>query len=261
MTPPVIVLCGGQGTRLKEETEFRPKPMVQVGDRPLLWHIMKIYACQGFDRFVLALGYRGEMIRDFFLNYREQTADLTIAFGADEDQRAFHGACDIEGWRVTLANTGLETMTGGRIHACRDHVRGGTFMMTYGDGVADIDLGALLAQHRRSGKLATVTGLQPQSRFGIIERDAAGDAVKFREKPRLDAYTSGGFFVLEPGVLDYLDSSCVFEQGPLSQLAEAGQLGVYTHDGFWMSVDTYREYLEINRMWRDGERPWAMWQR
>jgi glucose-1-phosphate cytidylyltransferase len=261
MNPPVIVLCGGQGTRLKEETEFRPKPMVRVGGRPLLWHIMSIYACQGFDNFVLALGYKGEMIRDFFLNYREQTADLTIRFGAEGDEREFHQGCDIEGWDVTLVNTGLTTMTGGRIHGCRDHVRGGTFMMTYGDGVADIDVPALLEQHKRSGKLATVTGLQPQSRFGIIERDESGDAVMFREKPRLDAYTSGGFFVLEPEVLDYLDPTCVFEQEPLSQLAANGQLGVYTHDGFWMSVDTYREYLEINRMWDGGERPWALWER
>ncbi len=137
MSPPVIVLCGGQGTRLKEETEFRPKPMVRVGGRPLLWHIMSIYACQGFDNFVLALGYKGEMIRDFFLNYREQTADLTIGFGADEDTRTFHQPCDIEGWQVSLVNTGLTTMTGGRIHGCRDHVKDGTFMMTYGDGVPE----------------------------------------------------------------------------------------------------------------------------
>mgnify|MGYP002632535469 CR=1 FL=1 len=261
MKPPVIVLCGGQGTRLKEETEFRPKPMVSVGERPLLWHIMNIYACQGFERFVLALGYKGEMIRDYFLNYRERTADLTIAFGAEHDERAFHGGCDIEGWRVTLAETGQATMTGGRIHACRDHVASGTFMMTYGDGVADIDLEALLRQHRKSGKLATVTGLQPRSRFGIIERDAAGDALRFREKPKLDEYTSGGFFVLEPGVLDLLGPDCVFEQEPLSHLAESGQLGVYTHDGFWMSIDTYREYTEINRMWEAGDRPWALWER
>ncbi len=235
--------------------------MVQVGERPLLWHIMKLYAHQGFDRFVLALGYKGSMIRDYFLHYREQSADLTIAYGAERDDVTFHAPCDIEGWRITLTETGQTTQTGGRVHACRDHVRGGTFMMTYGDGVADIDVAALLAQHRRSGKLATVTGLQPQSRFGIIERDAAGDAVRFREKPKLDEYTSGGFFVLEPGVLDLLDPDCVFEHEPLAHLAESGQLGVYTHDGFWMSVDTYREYLEINRMWDDGERPWAVWER
>lgn len=259
---PVVILCGGEGTRLKEETEFRPKPMVRVGERPLLWHIMKIYAEAGFDRFVLALGYRGEMIRDFFLNYREQIADLTVRYGQDGvDERRFHEPCDIEGWSVTLANTGPKTSTGGRIHRLRSHVAGGTFMMTYGDGVADIDVQALLAQHRASRKLATVTGLQPVSRFGIIERDASGHAVTFREKPKLDAYTSGGFFVLEPEVLDLLDDDCIFEQGPLAQLAEDGELGVYTHDGFWMSVDTYREYLEINRMWAAGERPWASWER
>lgn len=261
--PRVVILCGGQGTRLKEETEFRPKPMVQVGGRPLLWHIMKIHACQGFSSFVLALGYKGSMIRDFFLNYREQTADMTIAYGRDGsvDRIDFHAAHDIEGWEVTLANTGADTNTGGRIWRCRDHLRGRTFMMTYGDGVADIDLAALLAKHRDSGKLATVTGLRPISRFGVIEIGNSGDATGFREKPRLDAYTSGGFFVLEPRVLDYLDEDCVFEEGPLQALAEQGQLAVYRHDGFWTSIDTYREYLEINRMWDEGDRPWAIWDR
>jgi len=262
-TPRVVILCGGQGTRLKEETEFRPKPMVTVGGRPLLWHIMKIYAAQGLDSFVLALGYKGEVIRDYFLNYREQTADLTLRYGAGSDLDAvdFHQDHDIQGWEITLANTGESTMTGGRIFRCRDHLRGGTFMMTYGDGVADIDLKALLRRHRESGRLATVTALRPQSRFGIIERDESGDATGFREKPRMDEHVSGGFFVLEPGVLDYLDEDCVFEQAPLQRLADDGQLAVHSHDGFWKSIDTYREYLEINRMWDDGERPWAVWDR
>jgi glucose-1-phosphate cytidylyltransferase len=261
--PRVVILCGGQGTRLKEETEFRPKPMVQVGGRPLLWHIMKIYAAQGHRSFVLPLGYKGSMIRDYFLNYREQTADLTLTYGEDgaHDRLDFHAAHDIEGWEVTLANTGEHTNTGGRIWRCRDHLRDATFMMTYGDGVADIDLAALLARHKASGRLATVTGLHPRSRFGVIERDDAGQATGFREKPRLDSYTSGGFFVLEPGVLDYLDADCVFERAPLQRLADEGQLAIYTHDGFWMSIDTYREYLDINRMWDAGERPWALWER
>jgi glucose-1-phosphate cytidylyltransferase len=260
--PRVVILCGGQGTRLKEETEFRPKPMVRVGGRPLLWHIMKIYAHQGLQSFVLALGYKGSMIRDFFLNYREQTADLTLTYGQDgaHDQLDFHAAHDIEGWEVTLANTGEHTNTGGRIWRCRDHLRDATFMLTYGDGVADIDLHALLAHHKASGRLATVTGLRPFSRFGVIERDERGDAVGFREKPRMDSYTSGGFFVLEPRVLDYLDAECVFERAPLQQLADEGQLAVYTHDGFWQSVDTYREYRDLNRMWDEGDRPWAQWE-
>ncbi|MEE2828648.1 MAG: sugar phosphate nucleotidyltransferase [Myxococcota bacterium] len=260
--PRVVILCGGEGTRLKEETEFRPKPMVSVGGRPLLWHIMKIYAQQDFQSFVLALGYKGEIIRQYFLNYREQTSNLTLRFGRNgaEDACHFHEPHDIEGWEVTLANTGGTTQTGGRIWRCRPYLDDGTFMMTYGDGVADIDLRALLALHRESGRLATVTGLRPQSRFGVIERDSSGAAVGFREKPKLDSYTSGGFFVLEPGVFDYLDAECIFEEEPLQRLAEDGQLGVYTHDGFWKSIDTYREYLEINRMWAEGERPWVTWE-
>jgi len=260
--PPVVVLCGGQGTRLKEETEFRPKPMVQVGERPLLWHIMKIYAHQGFADFVLALGFKGHVIRDFFLNYREHTSDVTLSFGADgtPDERQYYDPADIEGWQVTLAETGEHTPTGGRIHRLRRYLGDRTFMMTYGDGVADIDIPALLAQHRASGRLATVTGLRPHSRFGVIERADDGAAIGFREKPRLDDYISGGFFVLEPGVFDYLDDDCVFEQSPLARLAADDQLGVFTHDGFWKSIDTYREFLEINRMWSDGDRPWAVWE-
>ena len=260
--PKVVILCGGQGTRLKEETEYRPKPMVQVGHRPLLWHIMKIYAHQGFSDFVLALGFKGAVIRDFFLNYRERTADVTLQFDRDGvDARRYHDPVDIEGWQVTLAETGETTATGGRIHRVRRFLGEQTFMMTYGDGVADIDIPALLAAHRASGRLATVTGLRPVSRFGVIERDSEGGALGFREKPRLDDYISGGFFVLEPGVFDYLDPDCVFEESPLQRIAADGQLAVYTHDGFWMSVDTYREFLEINRMWSSGERPWAVWER
>lgn len=259
--PRVVILCGGQGTRLKEETEFRPKPMVQVGNRPLLWHIMQTYAVHGFKSFVLALGFKGHVIRDYFLNYREQTADITLRFGAGGTQVAVHDPSDIADWEVTLAETGERTMTGGRIHRCRRYLGERTFMMTYGDGVADIDIPALLAHHRESGRLATVTGLRPYSRFGVIERGDDGAATGFREKPRLDDYISGGFFVLEPGVFDYLDADCVFEQAPLQRLANDGQLGVYTHDGFWKSIDTYREFLEINRMWTSGDRPWAVWER
>ncbi len=260
-TPRVVILCGGQGTRLKEETEFRPKPMVQVGQRPLLWHIMQTYAHHGFKSFVLALGFKGEVIRDYFLNYREQTADVTLSFGPDGTERTLHDPSDIQGWDITLADTGEHTMTGGRIHRVRRYLGDRTFMMTYGDGVSDIDIPALLAHHRASGRLATVTGLRPYSRFGVIERGPDGAATGFREKPRLDDYISGGFFVLEPGVFDYLDDSCVFELEPLQRLARAGQLGVYTHDGFWKSVDTYREFLELNRMWDRGDRPWAVWDR
>ena len=259
----VVILCGGQGTRLKEETEFRPKPMVEVGGRPLLWHIMKLHAHQGFRDFVLALGFKGHVIREFFLNYRRQTSDLTIAYGHDdhEDAVTLHSPSDVAGWQITMADTGELTNTGGRIFRLRDYVKDSTFLMTYGDGVADIDLDGLLAHHRQSGRLATVTGLQAQSRFGVLEQDGEGGVARFREKPLLDSWISGGFFVLEPGVFDYLDDNCVFEQEPLRRLADEGQLSVYKHSGFWKSIDTYREYLDINRMWDQGERPWATWER
>ncbi len=259
----VVILCGGQGTRLKEETEFRPKPMVEVGGRPLLWHIMKIHAHQGFTNFVLALGFKGHAIREYFLNYRRQTSDLTIAYGHGdhEDALTLHSPSDVAGWQVTMAETGELTNTGGRIFRLRDYLKDSTFLMTYGDGVADVDLDALLAHHRQSGRLATVTGLQAQSRFGVLEQDGAGGVARFREKPLLDSWISGGFFVLEPGVFDYLDDNCVFEQDPLRRLADEGQLSVYKHSGFWKSIDTYREYLDINRMWDQGDRPWAKWER
>jgi glucose-1-phosphate cytidylyltransferase len=261
--PRVVILCGGQGTRLREETEYRPKPMVTVGGRPLLWHIMRIFAHHDLNSFVLCLGYKGEMIRDYFLNYREQTADVTVRFGRDghKNDYQFHAPHDIEGWEVTLADTGALTQTGGRIHRVRDYLRNDTFLMTYGDGVADVDIRALMAHHKASGKLATVTGFRPLSRFGVMERDEDGHAVGFREKPRMKDWISGGFFVLEPGVLDYLDDECIFEREPLSRLADDGQLAVHTHEGYWQSIDTYREYLDMNRKWDAGDRPWALWER
>ncbi len=260
--PRVVILCGGQGTRLREETEYRPKPMVTVGGRPLLWHIMQIFGHHDFTSFVLCLGYKGEMIRDYFLNYREQTADVTVQFGRDGRNNTydFHDPHDIEGWDVTLADTGPLTQTGGRIHRVRRYLGESTFFMTYGDGVADVDIKALWAQHKASGKLATVTGFRPLSRFGVMERDAEGHATGFREKPRMKDWISGGFFVLEPGVFDYLDPDCVFEREPLSRLAADGQLGVHTHEGYWQSIDTYREYLDMNRRWDAGDRPWAVWE-
>lgn len=256
--PRVLVLCGGQGTRLKEETEFRPKPMVEVGGRPLLWHIMQIYASQGFRSFVLALGFKGHVIRDYFLNYRARTADFTFVPG-DGGGVTWHGDLDIAGWEITFVDTGENTPTGGRVRRASRYVDGDVFLMTYGDGVADIDVRALLAYHRRHGRLATVTGLKPVSRFGVLEADGEGRVSRFREKPRLDGMVSGGFFVLDRRVVEDLDDDCVFEEGPIERLAEKGELMVHPHDGFWFSVDTYRDYLEINRMWDAGERPWKRW--
>jgi glucose-1-phosphate cytidylyltransferase len=255
--PSVVILCGGMGTRLREETEFRPKPLVEIGGRPILWHIMKIYGHHGFTEFVLCLGYRGAMIKEYFLNYRYATHDFTLTLGP-QPEVAFHASPDEKEWKVTFADTGPHTNTGGRIKRIERYIAGEHFLVTYGDGVADVDIAALYRFHRSHGKLATLTGVHPLSRFGVV--DAEGMMVRrFREKPRLDGLVSGGFFVFRRGVFDYLDDASVLEREPLARLAEDGQLAVYPHHGFWTSMDTYRDVLELNQMWERGERPWEIW--
>jgi glucose-1-phosphate cytidylyltransferase len=260
---PVVLLCGGMGTRLREETEYRPKPMIEIGDRPILWHIMKGYAAYGHTDFIVCLGYKGERIREYFLRYDEMQHDLTVELGDRTRIVRSHGHHDEFGWRVTLANTGLKAMTGARIKRASRYIEGDTFMVTYGDGVCDLDLDALVAFHRASGLLATVTGVRPQSRFG--ELVTMGQRVTaFSEKPQVhDGLINGGFFVFERRVLDYLseDEECVLERTPLEQLAAEGQLGVYKHEGFWQCMDTYRDFQYLNSLWSEGEAAWATWQR
>ena len=257
---PVLILCGGLGTRLREETEYRPKPMVEVGSRPMLWHIMKIYAKHGFTDFVLLVGYRGDRIKEYFLNYEAMHRDFTVTLGRP-DSLQFHDAHADEAWRVTICDTGHHTMTGARIKRAARHITGDRFMVTYGDGVADIDLGALMAAHRSSRRLATVTGVRPPSRFG--ELVVNGDRVRqFSEKPQMqDGFINGGFFVFERPVLDYLsdDASCVLEADPLERLTSDGQLGVYRHTGFWQCMDTYRDHQLLNQLWDSGKAPWKVW--
>lgn len=254
----VVILCGGQGTRLREETEFRPKPLVDVGGRPILWHIMKLYAHHGLRRFVLCLGYRGHMIKEYFLNYEAMNNDFTISLG-HQHQITYHGAHDEQDFHVTLADTGLETMTGGRIARVRRHIDGDTFMVTYGDGLADVDLSLLAEFHRRHGKLATLTAVRPPSRYGVLELE--GDRVAtFAEKPQLEGWVSSGFFVFDRRVLDYLGGdACILEREPLSRLAAEGELMVYRHQGFFFAMDTYREYRLLNDLWDRGEAPWKVW--
>jgi glucose-1-phosphate cytidylyltransferase len=256
----VVILCGGQGTRLREETEYRPKPLVDIGGRPILWHIMKLYAHHGFHDFVLCLGYRGNMIKDYFLSYEAMNNDFTICLG-QKNHIVYHGAHHEQDYRVTLADTGLETMTGARIKRVERYLDGGTFMVTYGDGVSDLNIQALLAFHRSHGRLATVTTVRPISRFGILELDASGEVRHFAEKPQVDGWASAGFFVFERQVLDYLseDPNCVLEREPLERLAREGQLMAYRHDGFFFAMDTYREYLYLNELWNSGRAPWAVW--
>lgn len=249
----VVILCGGRGTRLNEETEFRPKPMVPVGDRPILLHIMECFARYGFKDFVLCLGYKGEIIRQYFLNFPAMTGDFTVdlATGKVETQRA-----PLHDWKVTLVNTGIPTQTGGRIKRVESYLGGQPFFVTYGDGLADVNIRALLDHHRRMGRLATVTGVVGMSRFGVIETEGSGLVNGFKEKPRLEGLVSGGFFVFEPGVLDYLDENCVLEKTPLENLVKDGQLALYPHHGFFMSMDTYRDYLFLNEMVESGRTPW-----
>lgn len=254
----VVILCGGFGTRLREETESRPKPMVEIGGRPILWHIMKLYGQYGFSDFVLCLGHKGSVIRDYFYNYEMRNCDATITLGRRDIE--IHNGHAESGWRVTLAETGEKTLTGGRIKRVSRYLDDEQFMVTYGDGVADVDVPALVKFHQKQGKLGTVTAVHPSSRFGELSI-GNGLVEVFREKPQVhEGWINGGFMVLQRGVLDLIagDEESL-EQGLLPRLAEMRELAVYQHHGFWQCMDTYREMELLNEMWRQGKAPWAVW--
>jgi glucose-1-phosphate cytidylyltransferase len=255
----VVILCGGLGTRLREETEFRPKPMVPVGGRPILWHIMKNYAAQGHKEFILCLGYKGEVIRDFFRNYQWNTSDVTLKLGS-VPQITYHTKHDEEDWTVTLLETGEGTMTGGRLKRALPYAGDGTFLFTYGDGVADIDVNAALASHRNTGCLATITAVRPAGRFGDVVIDG-GRVTRFHEKASSAATPiNGGFMVLEPGIGEYLSGDgCTFETDALPQLAREGKMGAHEHGGFWQCMDTFREQMLLEDLWKSGRAPWKNW--
>lgn len=253
----VVLLAGGLGTRMREETEYKPKPMVEVGGRPVLWHLMKAFASHGLTEFVVCTGYRGDVIKDYFLNYDARMNDFTAHLGSSSHIEV-HGNHAETDWKVTVADTGANTMTGGRVKRVGQYIAG-RFIVTYGDGLADVDLKALLDFHEGHGKLATVTTVRPLSRFGVMDLDKTGQVQQFREKPQTDDYVNAGFFVFEPQVLDYLDEDCVLEQAPLERLAAEGQLMAYRHEGFWQPMDTYREFTMLNEMWDSGEAPWKVW--
>jgi glucose-1-phosphate cytidylyltransferase len=252
-----VILAGGLGTRLAEETSIRPKPMVEVGGRPILWHILKHYSRHGINEFVVCLGYRGYVIKEYFANYFMHMSDITFDLAKNE-MEICQRHC--EPWRVTLIDTGEETQTGGRLRRVAKYVGDETFCFTYGDGVSDVDLTALVAFHRRQGRLATLTSVQPQGRFGALDIEG-GRITRFEEKPQGDGtWVNGGFFVLEPQVLSYIEGDATpWEREPLEALAREGQLSAWTHRGFWQPMDTLRDKMKLEDLWQRGVAPWKTW--
>jgi glucose-1-phosphate cytidylyltransferase len=256
--PKVVLLCGGLGTRMREETEYRPKPMVEIGGKPLLWHIMKTYGEYGLTDFVCCLGYRGQMIKQYFLDYHALSSDMTIGLASGAVEYANR---DVEDWNVSLVDTGQNAQTGARVKRVEPWLGGSDiFLCTYGDGVADIDIDELIAFHRAHGKLATVTGVNPPSRFGELVHDGV-EVSRFAEKPAGDGLISGGFFVFDRSVLDRIsaDPACILEREPLESLAADGELAVYRHEGFWQCADTVRDVELLRALWERDEAPWRVW--
>lgn len=256
-----VILCGGQGTRIRAVAEDRPKPMVEIGDRPILWHIMKYYSCFGVRKFVLALGHRGDKIVDYFANYRIRQHDVTLNT-RDSSARLFHHGDDsgIEDWDVTLAHTGEETMTGGRLRRVARYIHGDSFFATYGDGVASVDLHRLLEFHHSHGGVATLTGVHQPTTFGVVDAAEGGQIAAFREKPTLGGFINGGYFVFNRGIFEHLSGDgSVLEEEPFRALILQRQLSMYRHDGFWHCMDHYKDYATLNQVWAKGNAPWKIW--
>lgn len=255
----VVILAGGLGTRISEESHLKPKPMITIGDQPILWHIMKYYSSFGFHDFIICCGYKGHVIKEYFADYYLYRSDVTFDFSAENRMTVHENVA--EPWRVTLVDTGLNTQTGGRIKRVQKYIGDEPFMLTYGDGVGTVDLNALLDQHRSSGKIATLTGVQPGGRFGVL--DIEGQTVTgFREKAKEDGgWINGGFMALNPEVFHYLtdEEGCVFERQPLERLALEGKLGIYKHKGFWQCMDTQRDKIWLEEHWEKGDAPWRVW--
>ncbi len=255
----VVILAGGFGTRISEESHLKPKPMIEIGGRPILWHIMKIYSSYGFNDFVICLGYKAYCIKEYFAHYFLHEADVTFDFRSD-NQRIIHSHA-AEPWRVTLVDTGLETMTGGRVKRVAQYLANEPFMLTYGDGVGDINVRELVDSHKKSGKLATVTTTQPSGKFGAINLSAEDQVLSFQEKPKGDGHwINAGFFVMQPEVLDYLvDDKTVLEKDPMERLAADGELVAFKHHGFWQPMDTLRDMNYLEALWKEGSAPWKVW--
>ena len=258
----VVILCGGKGTRLREETEFRPKPMVPVGSQPILWHIMKYYASFGHTDFVLCLGYKGEMIKDYFRNYLWNTCDISLSLGRAPKMK-FHDRHKEEDWTVTLADTGEDAMTAFRLKTVQRYIpKGETFLFTYGDGLSNIDINATIKEHQASKKICTVSAVHPAGRFGELKIDANGSIHTFVEKPQVEqAYVNGGYMVCDYKIFNYLpdNPAVMFEREPIERIVADRQLHSYRHEGFWQPMDTYQEMQYFNRIWAEGKAPWKVW--
>jgi glucose-1-phosphate cytidylyltransferase len=258
----VVILCGGKGTRLREETEFRPKPMLPIGDRPILWHIMKTYAHYGFNEFVLCLGYKGEMIKEYFRNYLWNTCDTTLFLGRDPEAK-FHTRHNEEDWQVTLAETGEDSMTGDRVYRIKQYLGADdTFLLTYGDGVGNMDIPASIAFHRAAGKVCTLTAVHPPGRFGELGLKEDFSVQGFNEKPQTESgYINGGYMVCSSLLFSYLEGNpaVMLEQEPLRKLAAEGKMAAYKHEGFWQPMDTFQEFTLLNKLWQEGRAPWKVW--
>ena len=255
----VVILCGGRGTRIGEETESIPKPMIEIGGRPLLWHIMKLYSYYGFNEFVLCLGYKGYVIKDYFANYFLHNSHVMIDLA--RGRQKLHATAVAEPWKIMLVDTGLSTGTGGRLRAVRKYIGKGTFMFTYGDGLSDVNIHKLVQFHKDHGKLATITAVQPLGRFGALDIGPKDHITSFQEKPRGDkAWINGGFCVLDTKVIDHIETDQTgWEGAPVNKLAQQKQLMAYKHDGFWKPLDTTREKLELQHLWDAGDAPWKVW--
>ncbi len=254
---PLVILAGGLGTRLREETEFKPKPMVEIGGKPILWHIMKYYSTWGVNEFIICTGYKSQVIKDYFLNYRTNHSDFSLKIGKNSTLTIHH---DIrEDWTVSIIDTGPFTPTGGRLSMIADHITTEDFFCTYGDGVANVDLQGLTRMHLSSGSIATLTAVKPLSRFGVLDLNSEGGVVKFREKPRLDTWINGGYFVFNRKIFALLDGDTTLEEEPLVSLSKNGKLSAFQHEGFWQPMDTLREAELLNSLWETGKAEWKNW--
>ena len=254
-----VILAGGFGTRISEESHLRPKPMIEIGGQPILWHIMKIYSAYGFNEFVICAGYKQHIVKEYFADYFLHTSDVTFDFTNNNEMMIHHNTA--EPWKVTVVDTGLNTMTGGRIKRIQKYVGNEAFMLTYGDGVSNVDISQLLEFHKRNKKLITMTAVNVGQRFGVLDIDKEGLIQSFREKKDLDgSMINAGFMVIEPKIFDYIDGDeTVFEQRPLEQVASEGQLVAYKHEGFWKCMDTQRDKMQLEKLWAEGKAPWKIW--